>query len=192
MTANAAVSSGGRLVLASPLCSLLVCFSREPARMPAHCASQSAHLRVAVIDVLCSTDRPFYIISTPQNIAQNSLAHICRSILRFSPIRALGRNPTNEEVDALVAELRRRTPKVLKKHFLSFRQFGKLCREKEGGARELLRHGALLIDESHELFNDKVCPKEDAWGMHGEDGWLDQVTQASASFSHPAPRRTLT
>jgi hypothetical protein len=153
-------------------------------------------LRVAVIDVLCSTVRPFYIISTPQNIAQNSLAHVCRSILRFSPTRALGRNPTTEEVDTLIVELRRRTPKVLKKHFLSFRQFGKLCREKEGGARELLRHGALLIDESHELFNDKVCPKEDAWGKHGEDGWqpgwLDQVTQVSASFVHPALRRTLT
>ena len=65
---------------------------------------------------------------------------VARNLLRFSPVKALGREPTNEDVRKMVIALRSRG--VLKKRFLSFRQFTNLClREGCGGTGPPVRAG---------------------------------------------------
>ena len=66
---------------------------------------------------------------------------------------------------AMLSRFRRRPggKKLLKKSFMSFRQFTRMCDNAVGGAAAVLANAAVIIDESHEMLNERVCDREALW-----------------------------
>ena len=119
-----------------------------------------------LLDVLYQTDYKVYVVSSPQNIRQNDLDCCAKSLLKFSPRFNLGgREPTSDDVKEMRRTLRRRPngPPILVKNFMTFRQFGRFC--VENGPEKILEKTALIIDESHLLFDEKKCDKDVMWGV---------------------------
>ena len=118
-----------------------------------------------LLDVLYRTDYQVYVVSSPQNIRQNDLECCAKSLLKFSPIFNLGgREPTADDVKEMRRMLRKRPngPAILVKNFMTFKQFGRFC--VENGPEKVLEKAALIIDESHLLFDEKKCDKDIMWG----------------------------
>jgi hypothetical protein len=116
-----------------------------------------------LIDLLYDTDRPVYVVSTPQNTRQNGLKECVRALLKFSPRFNIGaRTPTENDEKMLLTLFRKRKPPIRVRDFLSFRQFTTAC-TRSPPAIDLLR-AAVIIDESHELFNPRICNRKDMWG----------------------------
>ena len=115
-----------------------------------------------LLELLYYTDLDVYVVSTPQNTRNNGLDECARSLLRFSPVFNLGgREPTRADVTGMVRAFRSRPNgrPIYKKNFMSFRQFGRFCRQADA-----LSKVAVIFDESHELFNDKMCDRAGMWG----------------------------
>jgi hypothetical protein len=118
-----------------------------------------------LLEVLYATEYKIFVVSSTQNIAQNDLDSCAKSLLKFSPIFNLGgREPTEDDVKEMRRLLRRRPngPPVFKMNFMTFRQFGNYC--KANGPEKVLEKAALIIDESHLMFDDKKCDVEYMWG----------------------------
>jgi hypothetical protein len=126
-----------------------------------------------LLDVLFKTDYKVFVVSSPQNTRQNDLECCAKSLLKFSPIFNLGgREPTTDDVNQMRKLLRNRPngPPIFKKNFMTFRQFGKFCLE---NGPSCLEKAAVIIDESHLLFDEKKCDKNVMWGTV-----LETLTQA--------------
>ena len=103
------------------------------------------------------------VVSTPQNIRENHLEQCIKSLLKFSPVyskrgRARGANAggegvTDEAVQKLQAEFRRKKPGVLKKNFMSLRTFQNQCQK---GMWDM-GNVCVIVDECHEVFNERAC-----------------------------------
>ncbi|KAJ1492858.1 hypothetical protein T484DRAFT_2872066 [Baffinella frigidus] len=119
-----------------------------------------------LLELLLPTDFDVYVISTPQNINDNGSVGFKKCIsnlLKFSPTRAHSPVTDDDERD-LRSSFRSRKRKdgecnrINGTNFLSFRKFANLCDRQPdkvfGGGKKI----ALIIDESHEIFNDKKCP----------------------------------
>jgi hypothetical protein len=118
-----------------------------------------------LLELLFHTDLDVYVVSTPQNTRNNGLEECVRTLLRFSPVFNLGgREPTDAEVTSMVRAFRARPNgrPIYKKNFMSFRQFDNFCRQ--DGNQAALNKMAVIFDESHELFNDKMCDRAHMWG----------------------------
>jgi hypothetical protein len=113
-----------------------------------------------LLELLYDTDRPIYVVSTPQNTRQNGLRECVRAMLRFSPRFNVGdREPTVEDEENLLRLFRKRKPPVFMGNFMTFRVFTSKCMQKPS----MLEGAAVIIDESHELFNPKVCERHNMW-----------------------------
>ncbi len=113
-----------------------------------------------LLELLYDTDRPIYVVSTPQNTRQNGLKECVRAMLRFSPrFNVSDREPTVEDEENLLRLFRKRKPPVFMGNFMTFRVFTSKCMQKPS----MLEGAAVIIDESHELFNPKVCERHNMW-----------------------------
>lgn len=90
------------------------------------------------------------VVSTPQNITENGLKECVRSLLKFSPLYGKG-NFSDSDVCEMLKSLRLRRS-ILIKDFVSFRQFY----TQYGDTPEKMSSLCLIIDECHELFNEKL------------------------------------
>ena len=130
-----------------------------------------------LLDVLYHSHYSIYVVSSPQNTRQNDLDCCARSLLKYSPIFNLGgREPCIDDVKQMRKLLRNRPngPPIFKKNYMTFRQFGRFCLE--NGPEKVLEKAAIIIDESHLLFDEKKCDTEIMWGTV-----LEALTRTSDS-----------
>ena len=119
-----------------------------------------------LLDVLYATEYKIFVVSSTQNIGQNNLESCARSLLKFSPVFNLGgREPTADEVKEMRRLLRKRPngPPVFQMNFMTFRQFGRYC--VDNGPEKVLEKAAVIIDESHLMFDQKKCDTALMWGV---------------------------
>jgi hypothetical protein len=109
-----------------------------------------------LIELLKSDRKKVVVVSTPQNIRENGREECIKSILRFSPRHCKGANHSDADKSALLGTLE---PKLLMKDFCTFRQFYTQYQGKD------MSQVCLIIDESHELFNDKLKNREEIYQL---------------------------
>ena len=100
-----------------------------------------------LIELLKSDRKKVVVVSTPQNIRENGREECIKSILIFSPRDGKGTNHSDVDKSALREAFE---PKLLVKDFCTFRRF---CTQYQGKDMSQI---CLIIDESHELFNDRL------------------------------------
>ncbi|KAJ1483366.1 hypothetical protein T484DRAFT_1950170 [Baffinella frigidus] len=143
-----------------------------------------------LLELLFPTDFDVYVISTPQNIYGNGsvgFKECISTLLEFSP--AVAESPITDEHKLKLRKIYRNrskkgrpSSKINDSHFLTFRKFANLCNRDPdivfGGGKKV----ALIMDESHEIFNDKKCPRrQDPEAMLDQrsDGWAERLREYS-------------
>jgi hypothetical protein len=109
-----------------------------------------------LIELLKFDKQKVVVVSTPQNIRENGRDECIKSILRFSPRHCKGANHSDADKSALLETFE---PKLLVKDFCTFRQFYTQFQGKD------MSQICLIIDESHELFNDKLKNRGDIYQL---------------------------
>ena len=113
-----------------------------------------------LIELLQRMGKKIIVVSTPQNIKQNGLRECVKILLRFSPKMARrygsGTDIPESEVRDVLKTLR---GSILCKDFCSFQQFYTQYKEKD------MRDKCLIIDECHELFNNKLKYRDEIYKL---------------------------
>lgn len=113
-----------------------------------------------LIELLQATGKKIIVVSTPQNIKQNSLKECVKSLLRFSPMKRRRYGSVtdipNSEIKVVLQQLR---GSILCKDFYSFQKFYTQYKGKD------ISDKCLIIDECHELFDNKLKNRDEIYEL---------------------------
>ena len=126
------------------------------------CGSGKSVMVALLIELLvqkCPNKR-IVVVTTPQNVKENSLKECIKSLLRFSPQYAKGASFSDADTRALLKTLRTSADCGIRAgDFWSFRQFYSQYHDKD------MRKVVLIIDECHELFNEKLKNRDEIYAL---------------------------
>jgi len=119
-------------------------------------------IMVALLIELLVTQLPgmrVVVVTTPQNVKENSLKECAKSLLRFSPRFAKG-SCCSDDISEMLKKLRPSGNCGIRAgDFWSFRQFYSQYQGKD------MSKVCLIVDECHELFNEKLKDRENIYGL---------------------------
>jgi len=126
------------------------------------CGSGKSVMVALLIELLVKNcpDKRVVVVTTPQNVKENSLQECCKSLLKFSPCYAKGTTISDAHISQLLKTLRSSASCGIRTgDFWSFRQFFSQYQDKD------MSEVCLIIDECHELFNEKLKNRDEIYRL---------------------------
>lgn len=108
------------------------------------------------------------VVTTAQNVRENGLKENFKSLLKFSPRHAVAR-PAGADLSEDISVLRKKfrqqnSAKIRQQDYLSFVQFHSQYSTKI----DRMKNVCLIIDECHELFNEKLKNRREIYNLVSE------------------------